>query len=96
MNRAHLIARTLRGQSIQENVVPLYARPNQSDMAKIENQIRRRLGMGQRVYYFIKPEYIAYSDIPIGLNYYIKSYYMSPMTRRLEANVDSNYIRNVP
>jgi YD repeat-containing protein len=97
LQRGHLIPRAYRGSADVKNIVPMYEKTNLSGMKKIENRLGRRIASGQsRVYYSIKVDYIPYTDIPAGFRYYIKSYYMSPITHQLEPNVDTGFVPNVP
>jgi len=71
-HRTHLIADSLGGYNIIENIVPLYAGRNLSDMESYENEVKRRTRAGERVYYFVRPVY-RQNLPPIGLEVYIYS-----------------------
>ncbi len=82
MEKGHLIARSLRGSSKVDNIVPMYYRVNHSDMVRVEYDIRRAIAMKRRVYYFIRPEYDAGNDIPTRLQIYMKlGSYNDPITK---------------
>jgi len=57
MNRSHLLARTLGGHSILENIVPMWEYANKSGMATMENRFRRLINQEGRVYVFTAPIY---------------------------------------
>jgi hypothetical protein len=71
-HRTHLIADSLGGYNIIENIVPLHAGRNLSEMESYENEVKRRTRAGERVYYFVRPVYGPRLP-PIGLEVYIYS-----------------------
>jgi RHS repeat-associated protein len=71
-HRTHLIADSLGGYNIIENIVPLNVGRNLSDMARYENEVKRRTRAGERVYYFVRPVYRQHLP-PVGLEVYIYS-----------------------
>lgn len=72
MHRTHLIADSLGGYDIIENLVPMYRGRNLSEMRRFENEVRRRIANQERVYYLVRPVYRSLLR-PIGLDVYIAS-----------------------
>ena len=97
MERGHLIARSFRGSSGVENIVPIFYTANHSGMTRVEHKIWDAVSMRRRVYYFIKPEYGEDSDVPVRFYVYMKTgAYDNPITGYHPEEVFTQTIDNVP
>jgi len=80
MNRSHLLADSLGGANILENIVPMWGWGNKSQMATVEYKVRGMLSSGQRVYYHAIPVYTRWGhprhqelgDAPVYVQYHIQ------------------------
>ncbi|MER8070705.1 DNRLRE domain-containing protein [Streptomyces sp. NPDC094034] len=71
MNRGHLLANQLGGSGTdRRNLVSLYARPNRSNMKKVENQVARMVEAGDSVYYEVTAHYTGRNAAPDYLTIY--------------------------
>ncbi|WP_374201861.1 hypothetical protein [Actinokineospora sp. PR83] len=56
-----------------ENFVPLYLTANQVTMRRIADMVARRLDAGERIYYYMRPEYNPQtaSGIPLSVSIFV-------------------------
>ncbi|GIJ67955.1 ricin-type beta-trefoil lectin domain protein [Virgisporangium ochraceum] len=92
MNRSHLLADQFGGQPIPENLVAMWEWANKSQMAVIENLIKKLLATGQRIFMQAipiyatpsHPKYQEYGDAPLFVRYIIITQSGEVYTRNVE------------
>ncbi|WP_405806579.1 DNRLRE domain-containing protein [Streptomyces sp. NBC_00210] len=73
-HRGHLLANALGGSGEdRRNLVPLYGKPNMSQMRRVENQIAKRIAAGETMYYQVMPRYTGDNGAPDTLDISWKS-----------------------
>jgi uncharacterized protein (DUF111 family) len=71
--RGHLLARSLGGHNVKENLAPMFEAANNEVMSTIERSLVERVRMGDVLDVFVTPRYLDDAIVPHRIDIYVRS-----------------------